>query len=82
MSACRSCGRPVRWAVTANGKRMPLDVDGVPGGNVVLHPPPEPDGPHLAKVYRDTEAAVAAEGEATRYLSHFATCPQAGRWRR
>lgn len=27
-SRCRSCGAPVRWTVTAKGKRMPVDPDG------------------------------------------------------
>jgi hypothetical protein len=28
--ACRSCGRPIYWGVTATGKRCPYDVvDGV-----------------------------------------------------
>lgn len=25
MSACKSCGAPIVWAVTLTGKRMPLD---------------------------------------------------------
>ncbi|MGB3329167.1 MAG: hypothetical protein WBA46_09455 [Thermomicrobiales bacterium] len=32
---CRSCGRPIRWGITTNGKQMPLDAEwedvGVPG---------------------------------------------------
>lgn len=42
--ACRSCGAPAVWIVTAKGKRMPVNAD---------------------------------TGE-----SHFATCPQAGAWRK
>jgi hypothetical protein len=25
--SCRSCGKPVLWVATANGKRMPLDAE-------------------------------------------------------
>jgi hypothetical protein len=25
MNACRSCGAPISWAVTKDGKRIPLD---------------------------------------------------------
>lgn len=46
---CRSCGAPVLWCVTRNGKKMPVDLPTVPE-------------------------------EAT--TSHFATCPEAGQWRK
>lgn len=26
-ATCRSCGAPVIWCLTANGKRLPLDAD-------------------------------------------------------
>lgn len=29
MGACRSCGAPVAWTVTAKGRAAPLNLDGV-----------------------------------------------------
>lgn len=69
---CRSCDAPIRWVVSASsGKRMPINHDPDPAGNLVLEAggrvrssptPAEPDG-------------------LVRYLSHHATCPQAAEWR-
>jgi hypothetical protein len=33
---CRSCKQPVRWAVTAGGHPMPLDINPVVDGNLKL----------------------------------------------
>ena len=30
MTACRSCGRPITWHLTARGRYQPLDADGRP----------------------------------------------------
>jgi hypothetical protein len=35
MAGCRSCGAPIRWVVTEKGKRIPLDRDPQPDGNIV-----------------------------------------------
>lgn len=72
MSACRSCGAEVFWAVTTSGKRMPVDAEPVQGteGNVYIV---EGDPP-LAVVGTHTEGPT--------YTSHFATCPQASQHRR
>ncbi len=79
---CRSCGAPIIWARTEAGKPMPVDADPIDGGNVLLvatgtatpiarsHPAVDP---------RIDGLAVEA---APRHTSHFATCPQAGKWRR
>ncbi len=77
MSACRTCQADVVWAVTAAGKRMPVDAEPVPEGNVALV---ELDGGQV-------HATVLAEGEALLtdeplYLSHFVTCPDADTHRR
>jgi len=44
LAVCKSCGAPIYWVKTKNGKRMPVN--------------------------------------AKRPTSHFATCPQANRWRK
>lgn len=73
MSAtCHSCGAPIVWVHTEAGKRMPIDPEPVDGGNLILD---RRDGPRVT---------VATEGNLPPcgYVSHFATCPQAGKWRK
>lgn len=71
MSICGSCKRPIIWAVTEKGKRIPVDVETVPEGNVVLE-----DRPGHAPLAR-----VVGKGRGDR-ISHFATCPNAKEHRR
>ena len=87
MSACRSCDAPILWVVTQAGRSMPLDPDPVEGGNV-----------EMTGRYGETRqgtvvplVVVHAGGEqlaldgvptAPRYVSHFATCPNADEHRR
>lgn len=70
MSKCRSCGAPVRWVVTVNGRRMPIDPHPSDDGNMVLRS-------GVAYVVKPDEAPDEA-----RWISHFATCPNAKRHRR
>jgi hypothetical protein len=72
---CRSCNAHVLWAVTeATGKRIPIDPDPTPGGNVIL----SDDDPPVALVLPTGQASLFALGTgADRYTSHFATCPNA-----
>lgn len=65
---CRSCGAAVRWVLTSTGKRMPLDLDPQENGNITLD--------------ESGMASVGKTGEGPRYVSHFASCPQAKNWRR
>ena len=88
LTHCRSCGSPIVWTITANGKRMPVDADPVevrngfelvdPDGAVVQFDGLEEvvDDAELRAVYRK-----AAPGERL-YVSHFSTCPTAAAWRR
>lgn len=74
MSTCKSCGARITWLKTARGSRIPVDEDPVPTGNVVVVG-------WMAKVFKNPETAEAAYPDEPRYVSHFVTCPQAGRWR-
>jgi hypothetical protein len=69
---CASCAAPIIWAVTAKAKRMPVNFEPGPAGNVVLEwrggPVP------LARV-----VSVPRDGLRT---SHFVTCKDAKSWRR
>lgn len=67
---CRSCGARVVWAVTEHGRRMPLDAEPVAGGTFTL------------TTSRGELVATSTPGVELGYVSHFATCPQAGAWRR
>lgn len=69
---CRSCQAPIRWKLTEAGKRMPIDRDPVPDGNVVLL-----DGDRVHVLHADEVA-----DDVPRYVSHFATCPNARGHRR
>jgi hypothetical protein len=71
---CRSCNAEIIWAVTENGKRIPLDVA----------PAERPTGLfRLGAIVPDFNAprAIAAGSEPV-YLSHFVTCPNAAQHRR
>lgn len=70
ITQCRSCGAPIVWGKTKNGKGIPLDAAPHPDGNVELHP----DG-----------RAVVNSGPligVPLYRSHFTTCPHAAEHRR
>lgn len=62
---CKSCGAPIRWAKTSNGRHMPLDYDEHDGGNVFLFT----DGVCMVGTQADETPRFA-----TRHYSHFATC--------
>jgi hypothetical protein len=36
MIVCRSCGASIEWAITPNGKKMPLDKEPVADGNILV----------------------------------------------
>jgi hypothetical protein len=74
--ACRSCAAPVIWAVTEAGRPMPVDAEPAPDGTVRLE---DRGGPQpLARVV----PAAKRFGVTGLRKSHFATCPEAGAWRR
>jgi hypothetical protein len=82
VTTCRSCDRVIRWCVTKNGKKMPVDVTPSPRGNIVLVPRHRGEPPR-ADVYKDHTDALGAAGDtASTYTSHFVTCPHAATHRR
>ena len=66
MSACSSCGAPITWAKTVNGKMIPLDSE----------PAERPTGLFTLRSDRGELFADSAAGTPV-YISHFATCPNA-----
>ena len=76
MARCRTCTREILWALTERGKPIPIDPEPRPDGNIVLG--------GFGGV-EDRVAHVLGAEETTsepRYVSHFATCPQAETHRR
>lgn len=73
---CRACGYRIRWIKTKNGKTMPCNAQAVrftPGGG------PETFVMEDGKVERGRRKQG---GEKTGYISHFATCTEAYRFRK
>ena len=66
MSKCRSCGQEIRWAVTVEGSRIPLDTI---WRTIATKIGDAPDGTPIVKLARG-------------YESHFATCPNAAAHRK
>lgn len=74
---CRSCDAPIRWVLTTNGRRMPLDAKAVPNGNCYLVGVKR--GTPIVEVCAKPEDVP--EREPLRYVSHFTTCPDRDDWR-
>lgn len=81
MTACRSCGAPIVWAIAAgSSRRIPLDADPTDDGNliVVRHRWDGPD--RTIPIVHVVDEDAGTDG--LRFRSHFATCPDAKSWRR
>lgn len=98
MSLCPECHAAIRWAVVeASGKPMPVDLDpDVEKGNVVYVGRWSGRGSPYVRVLTAEQVATAAAQVADharrpdlyaapttpRFLSHFATCPEAAKRRK
>ena len=77
---CRGCGAPIVWIRTTAGRYMPCDASPVRykprsgGAGKVVTP--------RGEVLSCELDAPPAEACCVGYVSHFATCPQAGRFHR
>jgi len=71
---CRACGAKIVWAKTKNGKLMPVDKESSKDGNINL----EPWNPYPKAVFVKPGSVPGK----TLHKSHFATCPEATRFRR
>lgn len=75
MAKCSTCDALIRWAVfSASGKRVPLDFEPSPRGNLVVTGQRNDGTPLIA--------IAGANPGPMLYMNHFATCPQADQHRR
>jgi hypothetical protein len=73
VTECQSCEAPIFWGVNVkSGKRNPIDVEPVQGGNIRIE---GYDGDGVP------ELVYGARGSGP-YVSHFSTCQDADGWRR
>jgi hypothetical protein len=82
VSACRSCRAEIWWAETLAGKRIPVDTEPAPDGNVVLLRGGRGEAPPVVLVMSQAQADTVIPDVGPRYMSHYATCPQAAEWRK
>lgn len=75
-AACKSCGAPVFWATTKDGKAMPVDVEPRLDGNVLLFR--RSNGLLRAEVIGKD---VPRSPDRKYRVSHLATCPAAANHR-
>ena len=80
MGTCRGCGAPIRWIRTQGGKAMPCEPEPVTywqsaTGLYKLIPP---NGEVVSASLEGDLQRVTGIG----YVSHFATCPKAGKFRK
>ena len=77
MSVCKACGAPIIWIKLQSGKSMPCDA-------MPIHF--QPYGGYLKLISDDgivfNNCAACDESELVGYMSHFATCPAAGQFRK
>ena len=70
---CRTCGAKIIWAVTDKGHNIPIDPTPRPDGNLMLCE----DGAVLLAI-----PVCEGDNPTERYVSHFASCPDAAVHRR
>ncbi len=84
--SAQECSARIRWVLTETGKRMPIDADPAPDGNLYF-PQDEPglfpvDEAPAEPTVRAVTVARPAPAGVPLYLSHFVTCPAADDFRR
>ena len=82
-SVCRGCGKPVIWIRTKQGRKMPVDAEGVwilldpKGDSFVTADGTITFGRKIGDAWDDDPDANAV----LVFESHFATCPVGGQFR-
>jgi hypothetical protein len=80
---CDSCHADVIRAVTVNGKGTPVDAEPNPekGNLVLLRTKGRPLALSISNLNEQAREAAKRQGVPL-FLSHFASCPDAEKWRR
>lgn len=89
MAACQACKAPILWVKTEGDRMMPLDPEPNDEGNIIIlagvraqsHIGEVP----VVRVFPDAQPTLGEEElsiDGRRYMTHFATCPRADRFRR
>lgn len=81
-SKCRSCGKPLRWAVTAKGIAQPIDFLPDPKGNLVIETTQVVKDGHIEITDRVRVADPLFDRGVDLYMPHHAVCPAAAEWRK
>lgn len=71
---CSGCGADVEWVTTTANRKMPLNLGPALDGNIIL------TEAGRAQALGPIELAALPPGTVRR-MSHFAACPDAGRFR-
>lgn len=79
MTKCRSCGADIIWIITKTGRKMPCNAEPIFFDLANMND----EG---TKVFVKDNGTIAIgienpEGQEVGYISHFATCPEADKWR-
>ncbi len=77
---CKSCQREIIFAITKNGRRMPLDPQPAAEGNILITHGLDASG-KPALYAEQVDRATQAAGKAL-HVSHFSTCNDPKRFRR
>ena len=77
-SVCRGCGAEIKWIKMKSGKMMPVDPEPIPY-KTELHSPKKRT--LVTEDGRVVSGFLDLESDKIGYVSHFATCPSAGRFR-
>jgi hypothetical protein len=73
-SKCKSCKAAIVWAYTTGGTKAPFEVDDN-GFYIMENGTARHVGPRAAQLQ------LGGDPEPQRYKNHFATCPDASKWR-
>ena len=80
MTKCRSCGADIIWTITKTGRKMPCNAEPIFFDLANMN-----DEGTKTFVKDDGTIAIGIEnpgGQEVGYISHFATCPEADKWRK
>lgn len=77
-SVCRGCGAKIKWIKMKSGKMMPVDPEPIPYKTELPSPKKQT---LVTEDGRVVSGFLDLESDKIGYVSHFATCPSAGRFR-